>query len=210
MSRVSSISALACVVMLSANVLLVLMSWILSAVGTDDVRSMISGEGVRWFFGHYVDIITSPVLVWLLLLSVSYSCFCGSGLREGFLILIKREKLVFKQRLGFRVILILLLIQISITAWLVSAPHAVLASPVGSIFPSPFSTGIIPAFAGTVTLLSFVYGLVNGTIQNVDAAFKCLYFKMPVLAPLFIVYIFASQLFACISFVFPTFGIFIS
>ena len=82
MRRISSISALTCMAMLSANLLLVILSWILSAVGVESVRSLISGEGVRWFLGHYVDIIGTPMLAWLLLLSVSYSSFYGSGLYE--------------------------------------------------------------------------------------------------------------------------------
>ncbi len=202
MHRISSISALTCMAMLSANLLLVILSWILSAVGVESVRSLISGEGVRWFLGHYVDIIGTPVLAWLLLLSVSYSSFYGSGLYEVMIYRIKGKRLLLRQRLGLRVILITLLILTIIIALLTLTPHAILLSPVGNIFPSSFSHSIIPTIAGLITLMSIIYGLVSGTIQSGHSAFKCLYCKIHTLLPIFLVYIFTAQLFACFNFVF--------
>ena len=46
----------ACVAILIANLLLVLLSWIISAIGVAGVRSLISSEGLRWFLSRYVDI----------------------------------------------------------------------------------------------------------------------------------------------------------
>ncbi|MDD7318144.1 MAG: ABC transporter substrate-binding protein [Prevotella sp.] len=202
MRRIPSISAMACLAMFFANLMLVLLSWILSAVGVESVRSLISGEGVRWFLGHYVDIIATPVLAWLLLLSVSYSSVCGSGLYETMRCLTNGKRLLLRQRLGLRVILVTLLIITIMMALLIFMPHAILLSPVGNIFPSSFSHSIVPTLAGTITLLSIIYGLVSGKINSVNSTFKCLYCKIHVLFPIFLVYIFAAQLFSCFIFVF--------
>ena len=192
----------ACVAILIANLLLVLLSWIISAIGVAGVRSLISSEGLRWFLSRYVDIIATPLLAWLLLLSIAYSCYEGSGLSLALCRAMKGEKLEFKQRLGIRVALIVLVVIIANTLLLLLTPHAVLLSPSGDIFPSPFSKSIVPIVAGAVSLVSFAYGLAGGTINNIDTAFKTLYCRLPSLLPVLILYIFAAQLYACICFVF--------
>ena len=192
----------ACVAILAANLLLVLLSWIVSATGVAGVRSLISSEGLRWFLSRYIDNISTPLLAWLLLLAIAYSCYEGSGLSMAVSRVLKGEKLEFKQRLGIRVALIVLAVVIATTLLLLFTPHAVLLSPSGDVFPSPFSRSIVPIVAGAVTLFSFAYGLAGGTINNIDTAFKTLYCKIPTLLPVLILYIFAAQLYACLCFVF--------
>ena len=151
---------------------------------------------------HDAGHIATPLLAWLLLLSIAYSCYEGSGLSLALCRALKGEKLEFKQRLGIRVALIVLVVIIANTLLLLLTPHAVLLSPSGDIFPSPFSKSIVPIVAGAVSLVSFAYGLAGGTINNIDTAFKTLYCKLPSLLPVLILYIFAAQLYACICFVF--------
>ena len=66
--------------LLLAEVLLILVSWLLSATMTEGVRSLLSTEGIRWFFGQFTSMQASPWLVWLLLLSVAWGSVSGSGL----------------------------------------------------------------------------------------------------------------------------------
>ena len=55
-----------------AEVMLILVSWLLTAaVPEASMRSLLSSEGIRWFFGHFSDNLATPVLVWLLLVSSS-------------------------------------------------------------------------------------------------------------------------------------------
>ena len=68
----------AVVVLLLCEVLLILLSWTLSATMTDGVRSLLSEEGVRWLFGSYTDMLQSQWLVWLLLLSMAAGCLWRS------------------------------------------------------------------------------------------------------------------------------------
>ena len=53
-----------------AELLLVVLSWLFSATLTADVRPLLSSEGVRWFFAHFVDGLSSPLLVWIILLAI--------------------------------------------------------------------------------------------------------------------------------------------
>ena len=49
------------------EIVLVLASWMLSVLLPDSgIRSMLDGEGIRWFFGGFVDMLAGPVLVWIL------------------------------------------------------------------------------------------------------------------------------------------------
>ncbi len=60
-------------VLVLAQLLLMLVSWIWSAaVPASGVRSMLSSEGIRWFFGHFAEMLATPLLVWILLLAAAY------------------------------------------------------------------------------------------------------------------------------------------
>ena len=93
-----------------AQLLLMLGSWLWSAaLPLSGVRSMLSGEGIRWFLGHFAEIVASPVLVWLLLLAMAY----GAVVRS------RGVSVVF------------LVIYVGIVLLLTVVPHAVLLSASG-------------------------------------------------------------------------------
>jgi len=63
-----------------AEVALILFSWIWSAAfPNDQVRSLLSSEGLRWFFGHFSEILATPLMVNILLMGMAYGCLrrCG-------------------------------------------------------------------------------------------------------------------------------------
>ena len=68
-----------CLVLLIAEGMLVIVSWLLSATMMEGVRSLLSSEGIRWFFGSYTDMMASPLLVWLLLMLSALGCLQQSG-----------------------------------------------------------------------------------------------------------------------------------
>ena len=61
-----------------AELVLVLLSWVLSVVTTMEVHSLLSSEGVRWFFGSFTDFLATQYLVWLLLIAMAGGCFWKS------------------------------------------------------------------------------------------------------------------------------------
>ena len=58
--------AYAAAVMAILQVALFLVSWLITAASPETtVRSLLSNEGIRWFFGSVVDNVASPPLVWI-------------------------------------------------------------------------------------------------------------------------------------------------
>ena len=72
MEKVKRILPYMALALLVMQLLLMLGSWFYSAAfPMSGVRSLLSGEGMRWLLGHFSDIMATPVLVGLLLLSMA-------------------------------------------------------------------------------------------------------------------------------------------
>lgn len=181
-----------------AEVVLVLVSWILAATMTGGVRSLLSSEGIRWFFGHFTDILLSPVLVWLLLLSMAGGCLWQSGL-PGLATLSRPH---YRQRMALRMTIILLVAYVVLTTALTAIPHALLLSATGQLFPSAFSRALVPIVAFGVVVAAVAYGLVSGHFRSMADVVASLSSGIGSCAPLFFLYVLAMQLYESLSFVF--------
>ena len=73
-----------CLSVVIAETLLVILSWLLSAMRVEGVRSLLSSEGIRWFFSSFNNLIASPVLVGLLLLLCALGCLQKSRVADIF------------------------------------------------------------------------------------------------------------------------------
>lgn len=183
------------------EVLLIILSWLLSATRMDGVRSLLSSEGIRWFFGSFESMIASSLLVWLILLLSALGCMQKSGVAQCFTISHFRL-LTFRDRLAIRVALVFLIIYLVILALLTLTPHAILLSATGHLFPSAFSRSLIPAIAFGLCLVSVTFGLVSGRFHSLTDIFDALSSGIAHGAPIIIVYLFAIQLYASLRFVF--------
>ena len=181
--------------LLIAEVVLILLSWILSAMRVDGVRSMLSGEGVRWFFGNFASMVASPWLAWLLLLLVALGCLQKSGL-------IRQPHTSYRDRMALRLTFVFLVLYVGVCFSLTAVPHAVLLSSTGSLFPSPFSRSIIPILSFGIILVSVSFGLVSGRFQTLADVLDALSFGCRKGAPLFIFYILLIQFYESLRFVF--------
>lgn len=146
--------------LLLAEVFLVILSWILSTMTADGVRSLLSSEGIRWFFGSYTALLASPFLVWLLLMLVAVGSFQASGVARQFGL--RRHPFSYRERIAFRVAVGFLLLYLGIIALLTLVPHAILLSAAGELFPSAFSRSLVPVVAFGVSLFSVVYAVMAG------------------------------------------------
>lgn len=187
-----------------AQLLLVLLSWLLSATMTEGVRSMLSGEGVRWVFGFFVDMQSSVWLVWLLLLSISIGCLWQSGFLSSFTsqVLPLKNHLPYRQRIALRTSLVVAALYVAVILALTVVPHAVLLSATGQLFPSAFSRALVPILAFGLCLVSFVYGLMSGRFETLGDAIASLSYGISKAAPLFILYILMMLLYQSVRFVF--------
>lgn len=185
------------------QLLLILFSWVAASVApTLQVKSLLSGEGIRWFFGNFADNLSNRLLVWLLLCTIAYGAYVNSGLGRALTALLHKKPLAYGQRHALIWVLILLVIMALLIVLLAFVPHAVLLGVSGGLFPSAFSAAIVPMAAFIITVLSFTYGMVGGTYASLDKAFDGLYAGIIMFAPLFLIYVLAAQLFYSVSFVF--------
>ena len=181
--------------LLVAEAVLILLSWILSAMRVEGVRSLLSGEGVRWFFGHFTTMVGSPWLACLVLLLVAFGCLQKSGL-------FSRPHTSYRDRLALRVTVVFLIIYVGVVLLLTAIPHAVLLSSTGNLFPSPFSHSIVPILSFGVILISVSFGMVSGRFETLSDVLDALSFGCRKGAPLFIFYILLIQLYESLRFVF--------
>ena len=187
-------------VLVLAELVLVLLSWLLSATMTGDVHSLLSSEGVRWFFGSFCSMLATPWVVWLLLLAMTGGCLWQSGLLSAF----SRapSTLGYRGRMAFRTTLVLLIIYIAAVVALTAVPHAVLLSATGQLFPSPFSRSLVPILSFGLLLLSAVYGWVSGRFTSFTDIVDALSYGIARSAPAFVLYVLLLQLYESLVFVF--------
>ena len=182
-----------------AEVVLVLASWLLSATMAGNVRSLLSSEGVRWFFGGFTAMLASPWLVWLVLLAIAGGCLWQSGIVS---IRLPLSSLHYRQRVALRTALILLVIYVAAILALTLVPHAVLLSATGRLFPSPFSRAFVPIVSFGVLLVSVAYGWASGSFRSIASIVSAMSTGIAAAAPLFILYVVFVQFYESLRFVF--------
>ena len=182
-------------VLMLVQLLLMLVSWIWSAaVPASGVRSMLSNEGIRWFLGHFAEMLATPLLVWILLLAAAYGCVVSSGLLRG-------QRTYRAQRA--RVVTILFaVVYVGIVLLMTVVPHAVLLSADGSLWPSPFSSSLVPLVSFGIVAAALIYGTVSGSFLTLGHAVQSLVKGLQSAAPLLLLYILLAQLYFSLSFVF--------
>ena len=161
MKRVCAILALLLTVL---QTILVFGSWIVSAAIPDSqIRPLIGAGGLRWLFSSFAQDLASPLLVYIILVTLATNVFMNSGMGE----LVKpKTKMNMQKRFALNVVLAELLAFIVLMVLLTAIPHAVLLSVTGELFPSSFSKGLIPLLWFVVTILSVTYGLVSGRLGS--------------------------------------------
>lgn len=183
-----------CFALIIAEVLLVIVSWLLSAAMMEGVRSLLSSEGVRWFFGSFTMIVASPLLVWVLLLLSALGCLQKSGV---FVV-----PYHYRSRLAMSVALVFLLIYVAIIALLTLSPHAILLSATGELFPSAFSRSLVPIIAFGIILFSVTFGMMSGRLESFGDILQALSYGIAKGAPLLVLLILLLQFCASLRFVF--------
>ncbi|MBO7139700.1 MAG: AbgT family transporter [Prevotella sp.] len=185
--------------LLGAELLLFILSWLLSATRMEGVRSLLSSEGIRWFFGSFTEMVASPLLVWLLLGLIAYGCLNRSGLLS---ITKSQFTISYRQRVALRVALVFMFIYVVMIALLTLMPHAILLSATGSLFPSAFSRSLIPILAFGICLVSISYGLVSGHLSGLGDVLSALSCGIAGGASIIILYLLFIQFYESLRFVF--------
>lgn len=171
-----------------AQIGIMLTAWLLTAAWPEDfTRSFLSAEGVRWFFGKFQTNLASPVLVWLLVCSIAWGAYRQSHIRE-------YDRREYRQRFAMGVTMFELTLAVLVMLALTMLPHAILLNVMGGLLPSSFSQSIIPYCTFSVTFACCSFALISGRVKGVEGVFRMLTSGIESAAPLFVIYVFATQL----------------
>lgn len=176
-------------VLILLQVLVGLISWILTAAMPETfVHSLSSPEGIRWFFGSFVDNLASPLLVWILLAAVAYGTLHESGL-------LRFDHSEYRQRIALRLVLLELVLLVVVILMLTMVPQAILLNVTGGLMDSSFSRSIIPYICFSVIVMSISFGLMSDKFKGVEGVFRAASCGIAMAAPLMIIYLLVVQLY---------------
>lgn len=185
----SKISTYTLYTLCTFQVATVLLSLVLSALfPSSSIRSLLSAEAIRWLCNHFAGFCASPWLIWIILLGMAFGCCHASGI-------ISTDAIPHtRRRRALYASAITLAGGLIVTAVLTVAPHAVLRSATGMVFPSPFSSALAGISSILVAITSIVYGVTAGTFSSTNNVVKAVFYGVSVSAPLIVIYIFLVTL----------------
>ena len=160
---------------------------------------MLSSDGIRWMFGNFISNLTSPVIVWILLLAMALGAVYKSGLHLLFDKSLKRQ---YRQLFGLKVVIAELCVYFIIISWLAFGPQAMLLGVTGHLYPGVFSQSIVAQISFLLILVSITYGGINAKIKAMDDVYDMLTVGLASSAPILLLYILGKQLFCSLLFVF--------
>ena len=185
--------------LLLLQIMVVILSWMIKTIYPEfNGRSLLSGEGVRWFLGNFTNNVASNILVWIILIGLSWGAIRSSNILQVFK---RSHTLSYRERLGLRIVLIEIMIWFTVIALLSFIPHAAMLSITGQLFPSSFSKSIVPLIAFIALFSSITYGLIIGRLRKGNLIIEALSNGIKQIAPYIIIYIILIQLIYSIKFV---------
>ena len=177
------------IILVVAQLMIILLSWLLSAALPDlSAHSLLSSEGIRWFFGQFSSKIATPLTAWLIVAVIAYGCLSSCGILE------LKHPLDFRQRVAIRFVVFEIVVFVAIILLLTLMPHAVLLSIDGDICSGSLANSIIPYLSLVVCMTSITYAYLSGRCNTKAELFDMLCEGNRQLSPLFIIYVLLTQL----------------
>ncbi len=201
-------------VFVTAQLALILLSWLITAAFPElPIRSLLSSEGVRWFFGSFTANQLTPLLAWFITAAMAvgacvrsrlWAAFCTkmSGLLHRRDSTDGRQGLHYRERIGLRLALAEFMVYVIIMLLLTVVPHAILLSVTGELFPSAFSSSLIPSLSFVLIVMSLSYGVASGTVDSVARMHRVLVGGLEAGARIVPAYVIGVQLYMSLLYVF--------
>lgn len=201
-------------VFVTAQLALILLSWLITAAFPElPIRSLLSSEGVRWFFGSFTANQLTPLLAWFITTAMAvgacvrsrlWAAFCTkmSGLLHRRDSTDGRQGLHYRERIGLRLALAEFMVYVVIMLLLTVVPHAILLSVTGELFPSAFSSSLIPSLSFVLIVMSLSYGVASGTVDSVARMHRVLVGGLEAGARIVPAYVIGVQLYMSLLYVF--------
>ena len=178
------------------QVVLILTSWLLTAAMPENFpRSLLSAEGIRWFFGRFVGNVESPLLVWLLLFSFMLGALQYSGI-------LHYRSSEYRQRIAMRLALFEGIFFLLLILALVLVHHAILLNVMGGLLPSSFSASIVPYCCFSLMVMSVSFGVMSDRMKGVASVYEALVSGVGKMGGLLLIYVIGAQLYHSIIFLF--------
>lgn len=192
----SRICGYAMFLLILAQIVLVLASWLITAAMPEVFpRSLLSPEGIRWFFGTFTANLQSPWLVWLLLISIAWGTLRASGL-------LNYDHKVYRQRNALRLVCLEFVLFTGVMLLLTLIPHAILLNVMGGYASSSFSRSILPYICLMIIVMAQSFGVVSQRLNSIEAMGEAMVDGVRLSAPLFIIYILVIQLYSSVDYLF--------
>lgn len=201
-------------VLVTAQLALILLSWLITAAFPElPIRSLLSSEGVRWFFGSFTANQLTPLLAWFITAAMAvgacvrsrlWAAFCTkmSGLLHRRDCTDGRQGLHYRERIGLRLALAEFMVYVVIMLLLTVVPHAILLSVTGELFPSAFSSSLIPSLSFVLIVMSLSYGVASGTVDSFARMHRVLVGGLEAGARIVPAYVIGVQLYMSLLYVF--------
>ena len=202
-------------VLLVSQLALILLSWLVTAAFPElPMRSVLSSEGIRWFFGSFVSNQLSPLLIYFIMAVMAVGACVRSRLYDALRETLSntrsslttssnhQHKVHYREKVGLRIALVEFIVYVIIMILLTAIPHAILLSVTGQLFPSSFSSSFIPSLSLIIIIMSLTYGVASGTIDSVAKMHKILVGGLEVGAKFIPTYVIGIQLYMSIIYVF--------
>lgn len=202
-------------VLLVSQLALILLSWLVTAAFPElPMRSVLSSEGIRWFFGSFVSNQLSPLLIYFIMAVMAVGACVRSRLYDALRETLSntrsslttssdhQHKVHYREKVGLRIALVEFIVYVIIMILLTAIPHAILLSVTGQLFPSSFSSSFIPSLSLIIIIMSLTYGVASGTIDSVAKMHKVLVGGLEVGSRLVPTYVVGIQLYMSIKYVF--------
>lgn len=202
-------------VLLVSQLALILLSWLVTAAFPElPMRSVLSSEGIRWFFGSFVSNQLSPLLIYFIMAVMAVGACVRSRLYDALRETLSntrsslttssnhQHKVHYREKVGLRIALVEFIVYVIIMVLLTAIPHAILLSVTGQLFPSSFSSSFIPSLSLIIIIMSLTYGVASGTIDSVAKMHKVLVGGLEVGSRLVPTYVVGIQLYMSIKYVF--------
>lgn len=173
--------------LVAVYLVIVFATWVGFAAGFH-VRTLLSAEGIRWFFLNNAKIFLAPTQVYLILFISVIGAFKRSGLDEFVVKYFGKGKMTYRQKVAFICMNIYVLVYMTVFIGLIIPPHAILLSATGSLTSSPFISGFIPVFTLCLHLASIIYGSISNRLRNMYECLSVLYWGIARYAIWIIIY----------------------
>lgn len=183
-------------IILASQGLVILLSWIISAVWPDmGINSLLSGAGLRWLINNLVVNETDSVLVSLLLLSFSWGTFVYSELPKK---IILWKYCSYKERFGMGIFFFVIFVFVSASCFLYMLPHSPMLDVTGHISTLSLLGSLLVLLSVAIFTGSMTYILIS---EHEKTAEKALVFGIQKAAPVIVIYIMLKELLALFTFV---------